>query len=465
MSTSVVLISWAYKLLLSLFFYWVMVYYYGNGSLYGDAGRFINNAKSINAIAYDYPLEYIKLLFGFADFRNPVLQPYLEPTQIFLGINDYDYLNDNRLIIKVNSLIYFISKGNVFTHLLIHSFLGFLGCFLIYKSFKNFINRKQWFWWGLTLLPSIAFWGGGITKSSILLLALGLFFYALNLFYQQKKIRGFVVCLIISGLLLIFNKPYVGFIIISLSILLFIGYYFKFKTNYIWGTLIVIISSFFLLIYDVIPLHFTNRISLRQKDMTNVAKGGVYFVSDSAVCYSEYNYLNRFETVDDTMLVVKKSMPSNYKLFGTKTFYPFLLKADSTKYELYLSIPPSKSFYEIPSIDNSATQLLKNSPQAIFDVIVRPFPWDNGTSLKIFAFVQNIILLLFIFYALINTGMLSQVQKWLLYYLLLSTLFLALLIGLTTPVFGAMVRYKMPVDLLILIISFILLKPIKHETN
>jgi hypothetical protein len=42
---------------------------------------------------------------------------------------------------------------------------------------------------------------------------------------------------------------------------------------------------------------------------------------------------------------------------------------------------------------------------------------------------------------------------------------LSLVIGWTTPVFGAIVRYKMPVDLFILLLSFLILKPLNYENK
>ena len=94
---------------------------------------------------------------------------------------------------------------------------------------------------------------------------------------------------------------------------------------------------------------------------------------------------------------------------------------------------------------------------------MRPYPWDNGNKLKYFAFLQNLALLLLLFYAIYNKKTLLDKEKWLLFILTTTSIFILLLIGWTTPIFGAAVRYKVPVDLFILIISFILLKLKTHE--
>lgn len=466
LSTSDFIIGWGVKIIYALLFYWVTVYYYGHGKLYGDVGMFMSNSKYINEIAYEYPWEYIKLLFGFADFYNPDLQPYLEPTNIFLGgVNEYDYFNDNRLIIKLNSIIHFISNGNFFIHLLIHTFISYCGILLIFKTLKQYITNKKWFWWGLILLPSISFWSSGVTKGSLLILFLGLFFYGIKLISQKRMVSGGVLFILgLTGFLL--NKPFVTVVILPLTLFFIIGVLVKWKTNFILPGALLTVLFFGIVIFDTNTLKFTERISFRQNDMINTGKGGIYFTNDSSFCYSDYKYINRFERVEDTLIKVNKDVPCNYKLFGTKDYHQFNLKSSSKLYTHYLTFAPSNSYYKVPLIHNSPYQLIKNIPLALIDVIIRPYPWDNGSHLKYFSFVQNMGLLLFLVYSFFNRHQnLSNQQKWIIFYLTACVVFISLIIGLTTPIFGAIVRYKMPIDLFLLIISFILLKPLKHETH
>ncbi len=464
LSNITILLSWGVKLFYSFLFYAITVYFYGNGNLYGDAYMFMDNAYHINQIAYHYPLEYIKLLFGFADFYNPDLQPFLEPTNIFLGgVNQYDYMNDNRLIIKINSLIYFISNGNVLIHLLIHCFISYLGLFLIFKSTKQYIANKKWFWWCLIIIPSVGFWGSGLTKGALLLLFSGLFFYSIKLIIIKKKISGVIwMCISLTGL--VFNKPFVSIIIIPLSVYLLIGYLVKWKTIFIYYLTALTLIIFSIAIFESTTFKITQRISFRQNDMINTGKGGIYFINDTAVCYSDYEYINHFERVNDSLIKVNKDVPCHYKLFGTKIFFPFKLKASPTLYPHYLSLAPSNSYFDVTPINNSPYQLIKNIPQAINDTLVRPYPWDNGSSLKYFSFLNNLLILLMLFYSIFKRNKnLSNQQKWIVFYLLNVAFFLSLIIGLTTPVFGAITRYKMPIDLILIITSFILLKPLKNE--
>ncbi|MGV6861406.1 MAG: hypothetical protein ACWA41_06525 [Putridiphycobacter sp.] len=457
-----VVLGWGVKLGYSGIFYGVVVYYYGNGHLYGDPAGFMHNAKILYQLALDHPLDYIKLWFGMADYESDVLWPYMEQTNIFLGVNKYDYLNDNRLIIKFNSLIYFLSQGQVWVHLLFHAFLAYLGTLLIFKSFKPLVNNPKGLWWALVLLPSLGFWGGGLTKSSFLLLGLGLFFYGIHQLFQ-KKYWG-VLWLLWSAFLLVFNKPYIGLVVLPST--LFIGFasLCKWRPKLIFLAILSTVMMFTILLFEQKVFKLTERVSFKQQDMINIGKGGIYFINDTAVCFSDYKYLNQFEMVSDSLIKVNQTVPSHYKPFGTKEFFPFTLQSGSTLYPHYLTLAPSHSYFEVPPIGNSRAQLLLNTPRAFVDVHLRPFPWDNGSALKYFSFIQNIGLLFLLGFSIFNRKKgLTNHQKWWIFNLMFYIVFITLIIGWTTPVFGAIARYKMAIDLFIVILAFIFLKPMSNE--
>jgi hypothetical protein len=463
-SQQAIITVWFIKLLFGLIYFLIVYYYYGHGHLYGDTGRFITEAKHVNHIAQVLPTSYIKLLFGLVDFTEPNLFPHINKTYIYLGGEHNKFINDNRLIIKLNSLIYFLSKGNVFVHILFHSFLSFIGSFLIFKSFKHLISNQKSFWWALMIIPSVNFWGSGITKESILLFALGLFFFSLKLLYDKKLIKGFVI-FSLSCLLLLFNKPYVGVIIIPLSFVLIVGYKLNWQKKFLF--IFTGLTVLFLTSLIILPSKFniTSKISNRQQDMINTSRGGVYFVTDSAFCYTDYNYLSNFEMLNDTTLICLQNTPANYKLFETKIYYPFILTKSPKQLQHFLTIVPSKSYFEITNIEDNPIQLIKNIPQALINTLIRPYPWDNGSNLKYLSFVQNILLIFFIGYCIKHKRTIINETLWIVTLFIIMIVILSLVIGWTTPVFGAIVRYKMPVDLFILLLSFLILKPLNYENK
>lgn len=204
-----VLIGWGVKLGYSLLYLYIFIEYYGNGVLYGDSSRFLQDSRILADIAYNQPLEYIKLLFGFADENSEIIWPYIEKTNIWMYGDNGDFINDNRLIIRLNSLIHLISNGNIYIHSLFHVFISFIGVKLLYQVFSNYVKQKKIFWYALVLIPSVSFWSGAILKESLLILGLGLLFYAISLALNKITIKCVIILFLSIGILLL-NKPYVG---------------------------------------------------------------------------------------------------------------------------------------------------------------------------------------------------------------------------------------------------------------
>jgi hypothetical protein len=457
-----VLIGWGVKLGYSLLYLYIFIEYYGNGVLYGDSSRFLQDSRILADIAYNQPLEYIKLLFGFADENSEIIWPYIEKTNIWMYGDNGDFINDNRLIIRLNSLIHLISNGNIYIHSLFHVFISFIGVKLLYQVFSNYVKQKKIFWYALVLIPSVSFWSGAILKESLLILGLGLLFYAISLALNKITIKCVIILFLSIGILLL-NKPYVGLIVVPISFLWIFGLIVNWQIKYIYLSSLLIIFVFTVLLFAPSKINLTEKVSYKQKDLINIGKGGVFFINDTSFCAFDYSYVSNFEMVNDSLIRVNVPTKGEYKLFGDYQFDTFEIEASEKMYAHYLTQIPSTSYYEVTPIKNSSKQLMLNIPAAFVNVIIRPYFWDNGNKLKVFAFLQNIILIIFLFFCFLRRRKLKNNEKWLLFILLISSIFITLLIGWTTPIFGAIVRYKIPIDLFIIVASFILLKSKKDE--
>lgn len=457
-----VLIGWFIKIGFGLAYLCIFIIYYGHGSLYGDSSCFFSDSKILAEIAINEPWEYIKLLFGLADENSPALWPYIERTNIWMYGDNGDFINDNRLILRLNSIIHLFSFGNIYVHSLIHVFISFIGIKLIYQVFSNYVKQKKWFWYALVIAPSVSFWSDSILKESLLIFGIGILFYAIHKLIHAFSVKSLVILLLGGGILL-FNKPYAGLIILAISSLLSVGYYLQWKTKWIYMSVILIVFVFIGLMFAPSKINLTEKVSYKQKDLMNMGRGGVFFINDSSFCAFDYDYLDNFEMVNDSLIKVVKSTRGEYKLFGEYEFHSFEIKESKELYPHYLTQIPSTSYYETVPIQNSNSQLIKNIPSVLVNVLLRPFPWDNGNKLKILAFLHNMGLIFLVVSSILKRRKLKDNEKWIVFVLVMSSFFITLLIGWTTPIFGASVRYKIPVDLFIIIISFILLKSNKHE--
>jgi hypothetical protein len=456
-------IGWGIKIGFSIASILVFSQFYGNGQLYGDAYNFMNDSRILCEFGQENPLEYLKLMLGIAN--EPVLfeQTILSDTNIWSYGANGDFINDNRLIIRINSILHFISFGNIYTHAILLSFLSYIGILLLYKIFVKFMTNPRVSFFLMVAFPSIGFWSSGITKESLLLLSLGLFFYGFFQLRQQKSLLNFIL-FSIGVLMLLFNKPHVGLIILALSPLLIIGHLTQWKKRVLYFFPLVITIATIVLTYAPTQINLLDKVSYKQKDLINMGKGGIFFVTDSSFCAFDYEYLENFESKADQKITVLKETKGEYKLFGPHSFNALTIKPDVQKeYGVYLIQPPSLSHIPVTPIDYNRTTLLTSIPEVLQNTIIRPYPWDPGSSLKYFPFASNILLIVLIIFGCLNRKKTSGKEKYLLSYFIISAILILLLIGWTTPILGAIVRYKIAAELLFIIALCISLKPLKNE--
>lgn len=387
-----------------------------------------------------------------------ILQGPLANTNIWDYGDNGDWINDNRLIIRVNSVIHFFSLGNVYVHVLIFSFIGFLGSLLLYLAFIGQTESFKLFAIAIFLLPSVGLFGSGLTKESILIFSIGLLFWSVQGLLKRYTMRHFVFFLI-AVLLCLFNKPYTGLVIIPIIVLLFIGKQLQWKKHLLVLATFGLIISSITLCYLPDKFNLIEKVSYKQKDISNLARGGIFFVTDSSFCAIDFKYFENFDTVANNKIQVNQKTSGEYKLFGDKTFHPFTILPDTTRYDIYLVSEPSRSYFETTPINYQGKNLIKTIPESLVNTLIRPFPNDPGSALKYVTFGQNWLFILFAIWVVFHRKKLNLPEQFWIYILLISSFILLLVIGWTTPVFGAVVRYKIPVDLFLTIALFILFKP------
>ena len=118
----------------------------------------------------------------------------------------------------------------------------------------------------------------------------------------------------------------------------------------------------------------------------------------------------------------------------------------------------SEGLIDVTLINDSGKQLAINSIEALINSLFRPFPTDPGSKLKFQSMLEMWSIYLILIFAFIRKKALSQNKKALIISILLFIISLSLLIGWVTPVIGAIVRYRFPALLGVLMISIIMIK-------
>lgn len=102
------------------------------------------------------------------------------------------------------------------------------------------------------------------------------------------------------------------------------------------------------------------------------------------------------------------------------------------------------SLIPVQALDHSFWSILKSIPTALLNTFTRPWISDIRGILFIPSILENILVFLLAFFAIRNKVKLDATKKNFVLFCFTFTIVLFLIIGLTTPIIGAIVRYKIP---------------------
>lgn len=220
--------------------------------------------------------------------------------------------------------------------------------------------------------------------------------------------------------------------LLSFSIAQIIKFLFENNKKHLVYALLFLIPLFFVKPYFVIgiapflPLLLFRKISISKK----------YFVAITLfiVAALTINFLPNGQTIIDG--IIQKQ-------------HDFLNHAEAEN---------AGSLIYLPRLEATYWGFLKVVPVALYNLLFKPFIWDSLNPMFLIAALENMLLIALIVIAFIyRKNSLTSEQKELVWLLFFYSLIIYTLIGLTTPVVGAFVRYKAPILPLILTACFIIL--------
>ena len=461
LSRTDLLIGWGIKMLFGILFMVVHTKIYGVGAVTVDWEEYMDDSVTLNGVAYQSFGDYLKFLFGMNS--EAAVQQYLSHTNHW-SAGDLDLMNDSRNVLRVNSLIVFLSKGNVYVHILFFSFFSLIGLREIFHAFKDRVfYNKRWFWFGLLLFPTLSFWTSSVLKEPLMILGMA---FILNAFFGELHWKARCWRMALGLVLMLLFKPYVlGCLLLSVPVFL-LGK-FVFRRKVLLAPVLVLVSV--TLIFTLFPgvrKPVTHRLTRMQFDFMNVGRGGMHVYADSCFYYfhsdqfPDLAFAGRNQTVQP-----KKEMVAKKVTFGMS--YPFqdiTLKPGDGPWEVVFIGDTCGSYIELTPIGNEFGQLVRNIPEALVNAAFRPTFWDPGGKLKLVSFIETIGLFALLGFGLwYNRGYRTEEEKNILVFLFTFSLILLVLIGWTTPILGAIVRYRMPAYLALFLMAFIGSKPFKFK--
>jgi hypothetical protein len=196
----------------------------------------------------------------------------------------------------------------------------------------------------------------------------------------------------------------------------------------------------------------------KQTKAISEAKGGVFLMNSKHFVSIDYYKQN---------IILKKVKPDSFKIAQGSAYLQWELEnmhdttfvtssTDTSFYYRLYSVAPAKSLVDIKRNKPDIINILISFPKAFLNTLLFPLPGLSVNPLKLIPAIQNVMILLLLLFSLFF--MKTNVQhKAIIVFCLSFVIILYTLIGLTTPVAGAIIRYKSPAIPFLLIALFLLL--------
>ncbi len=394
---------WA-KIVAGLAFAAIYLFYYGGG----DTVYYFHGSQCIvNMLGKDIPT-FFKLLAGnHSDEIKSMFDQHTGYPYFFRDPNTFS-------VCRFNVIFYLLSFGSYVGTTILFDLALYFVVWRFYKMLISYFKgNEKYLAFALLFIPSVAFWSSGILKDGWTYIGiLGIYVSFYHVFFTHKKILFNLMVFLFWSYIVFSIRPFM--------------FYLAFASVLIWlafSAMKAIKSNFIrVIVFPFIALLFWTFGTI------TLAKTGTMANS-------------RYESVDamlETAWIIQDDLKKDY--YGGNSF-------------------------NIGEFEPTLPGILKMAPKAIISGIFRPFIWEGEGFLTKFSGLENVVLMILLTYAFIETGFFKTIKGILQNPLLLSlavfAVTFAFLVGLTTANFGALVRYRIPVLTFIIIPLFVSLQHIE----
>jgi hypothetical protein len=436
-----------------LTFYAIYQYYYGDIFNF-DSGLFFKESKLLNNMAFDNFGAYLKTLFGFQDnyHDNYIYENLIKPTRNWQdGRIDKFFFNDNRTVIRVNSVLHFLAFDNYLILALYNCLISYLGVILLFKSFEVYLTKyKKLFFISMCFMPSLWLHSAAVLKEPLTLFLVGalvFLIYQMIVLKLNRKIR--IVFLTLGLFIAFYLKPFIVYPVVFTSALFF---WLSIRPNYRYKLVFCVIS--YTLAFGTINLiTYLSRnksaieIALnKQKVFLDAATGGIFLLDNTK--FVRLNY--------DTTLI--KQVRDKVNHYTINYNVPYIYWEHSHQQDtLYCgaNTDTNKVYSLVYKISKSQSNLVypkdswSNVGISFYYAIAFPLFYNAKGTFMWLVSMENFMvlcLLLITFWFLVRARFNAH-----LFLILLLVLSLLFLIGITTGNVGAINRYR---SLILPFISF-----------
>lgn len=160
------------KIITSIVVYGVYTRFY-NDRISADIFKYYDDGIILYNSLNENPVHYLKMLTGI-DANNPQLMKYYTQMNFWIKPYDFEIINENKTLIRLNAFISLFSFHNYFIHVLVFVFLSFVGLFAIFKVLSQYLQHYTLILAiVIFLFPSTLFWSSAILKEAMVFFWLG----------------------------------------------------------------------------------------------------------------------------------------------------------------------------------------------------------------------------------------------------------------------------------------------------
>lgn len=370
-----------------------------------DIFKYYDDSLVLYDTFFSNPLDFFKIIIGIDCDSKDYLINYFSEMNHWDTSYENSLMDESRLLIRLNAILNIIGFKSYGFNLISFVFIGFLGKFLITKNLVKYyksINPIILFW-GLILFPSLMLWSSGILKEPLIIFSIGLILQSFGV-YNSKKRSSLI--LFFFGLVIIFKVKFYVFICF----------------------LPALISFLICQNWKIKPLKVIT--------LTSIS-------------------LN-------ILLVILSTLKNSYNPLE-------ILSNKQNDFIKLAEIFNAGSSFKMVPMDPNFNSFFSSIPMGIINGFFRPFSSDINKLIHILPFIENIFLYFLIAYLIYKLFSLRiKLETVYLNALLNSVFFISLLFvitGISTPVIGALVRYKLPGTIFIIISICIMHGQTKNYEN
>lgn len=385
-----------------LFFGIIYVFYYGGG----DTISYYSSAIPLSRLFWETPLEYFDIIFNSTqiteDYSKMEWEAYTfnvftNSTGIPLSFISHD--PKAFMVSKLTSPFLILTGNSYFATTILIATITFIPLWMLFRTIlKLFPVLTKELAISILFVPSVLFWGSGIMKDTYTMAATSLsvvcFFLLTRKDRKNYMTAVYFIGLVVTYFFILSIKPYI------LNILV--------PCQGLWFGLIVlrkINNPIFKFI--VVPIVFV------------IGLGG--------------------------SLYVLRSLSSSMDKFALDQA---LETAQVTQEDMLREEQYGSNNFDIGEIDGSIPNLVSKMPIATFAGLFRPSILEARSPVMLLSALENLALLSLLIFTLyrVKLSLIYQLIKttpFLLFCFTFSFLF-AFMLGITTPNFGALVRFKIP---------------------